>query len=380
MHFHHHIHKIHLLKNELSEVYMNLALESFALSLISIFVPIYILSVGYSFDYMIFFFMIYYGCIGIFAPVSASLANRFGFKHIILFRTPILIAFLLGLHNIESLMFSPLVLAAFGGFGSSLYWISINSIFAKYSDKIHRGTQTGKMVSLPQLAALAGPTLGGFISFIYGFKILFLITSAIIVISVVPLFMTKETKPHINFSFRKMINIKANLKYSGYFTLDGAKSVASVIFWPIFIYWGLSGSTTGTGFAQTLTGIGVIAFTYYIGRQTDRKGKTSFIKKGAVFLALVWFARIFASSSFEFFIYSLLAGFFTVLIDVPFLAASFDQANKENPDEFVVFRDIFIGFGRFLFLGITLLVSDAAMKVLLGFGLAGAASLLFLFF
>ncbi|NOQ37282.1 MFS transporter [archaeon] len=374
------MHKIHLLKNELSEVYMNLALESFALSLISIFVPIYILSVGYSFDYMILFFMIYYGCIGIFAPVSASLANRFGFKHIILFRTPLLIAFLLGLHNIENLMFSPLILAAFGGFGSSLYWISINSIFAKYSDKIHRGTQTGKMVSLPQLAALAGPTLGGFISFIYGFKILFLVTSAIIIISVVPLFMTKETKPHINFSFRKMINIKANLKYSGYFTLDGAKSVASVIFWPIFIYWGLSGSTTGTGFAQTLTGIGVIAFTYYIGRQTDKKGKTSFIKKGAVFLALVWFARIFASSSFEFFIYSLLAGFFTVLIDVPFLAASFDQANKENPDEFVVFRDIFIGFGRFVFLGLTLLVSDAAMKVLLGFGLAGAASLLFLFF
>ena len=380
MHLHHHMHKIHLLKNELSEVYMNLALESFALSLISIFVPIYLLSVGYSFDYMIIFFMIYYGCIGLFAPVSAALANRFGFKHIILFRTPLLIAFLLGLHNIENLIFSPLILAAFGGLGSSLYWISINSIFAKYSDKIHRGTQTGKMVSLPQLAALAGPTIGGFISFIYGFKILFLITSVIIIISIVPLFMTKETKPHINFSFRKMINIKANLKYSGYFTLDGAKSVASVIFWPIFIYWGLSGSTTGTGFAQTLTGIGIIAFTYYVGRQTDRKGKTSFIKKGAVFLALVWFARIFASSPFEFFIYSLLAGFFTVLIDVPFLAASFDQANKEDPDEFVVFRDIFIGFGRFLFLGVTLLVSDAAMKVLLGFGLAGAASLLFLFF
>ncbi|MCK5289575.1 MAG: hypothetical protein KAJ56_01410, partial [Candidatus Aenigmarchaeota archaeon] len=78
MHLHHHMHKIHLLKNELSEVYMNLALESFALSLISIFVPIYLLSVGYSFDYMIIFFMIYYGCIGLFAPVSAALANRFG--------------------------------------------------------------------------------------------------------------------------------------------------------------------------------------------------------------------------------------------------------------------------------------------------------------
>ncbi|MCK5043262.1 MAG: hypothetical protein KAR51_04500, partial [Candidatus Aenigmarchaeota archaeon] len=137
MHLHHHMHKIHILKDELSEVYMNLAIQSFALSLISIFIPIYILSVGFTFDYMILFFMVFYGFIGLTSPVSAALANKFGFKHIILFRTPILITFLLGLYNIDGLAFSPLFLAAFGGIGSSLYWVSINSIFAKNSTKLH---------------------------------------------------------------------------------------------------------------------------------------------------------------------------------------------------------------------------------------------------
>ena len=380
MHLHHHMHKIHILKDELSEVYMNLAIQSFALSLISIFIPIYILSVGFTFDYMILFFMVFYGCIGLTSPVSAALANKFGFKHIILFRTPILITFLLGLHNIDSLAFSPLFLAALGGIGSSLYWVSINSIFAKNSTKLHRGQQTGKMMSLPHIAALAGPTIGGFISLLYGFKLLFLITSVLILFSVIPLFMTGETRPHINFSFKDMLKRRDNKKFLFYFAIDGAKFVAGVIFWPIFIYWGLSGSATGTGLTQTLAGVGVIIFTYYIGKKSDHKSKHSFIRKGAVLVALLWFVRMFADTQLEFYIFSLLAGLFTVLIDVPFMKATFDQANKTSIDEFVVIREMSLSFGRFAFMGVTLLVSDAALKISLGFGLAGITSLLFLFF
>ncbi|MEA2003419.1 MAG: MFS transporter [archaeon] len=374
------MHKIHILKDELSEVYMNLAIQSFALSLISIFIPIYILSVGFTFDYMILFFMVFYGCIGMTSPVSAALANRFGFKHMILFRTPILITFLLGLYNIDSLAFSPLFLAAFGGIGSSLYWVSINSIFAKNSDKLHRGQQTGKMMSLPHIAALAGPTLGGFISLLYGFKVLFLITSVLILFSVIPLFMTGETRPHISFLFKDMLKRKDNKKFLFYFALDGAKFVAGVIFWPIFIYWGLSGSATGTGLTQTLAGIGVIIFTYYIGKKSDYKSKHSFIQKGAVLVAILWFVRMSANTQLEFYVFSLLAGLFTVLIDVPFMKATFDQANKTGIDEFVVVREMSLSAGRFAFMGITLLVSDAVLKIFLGFGLAGVTSLLFLFF
>ncbi len=380
MHMHHHMHKIHILKDELSEVYMNLTIQSFALSLISIFIPIYILSIGFSLEYMILFFMVFYGSIGLTSPVSATLASRFGFKHMILFRAPILILFLLGLHNMDSLPFSPIFLAAFGGIGSSLYWVSINSIFAKNTDKLHRGQQTGKLISMPQIAALAGPTIGGVISLFYGFKILFIITSVLIVLSVIPLFMTGETRPHMKFSFKDMLNRKDNKKFSFYFIADGAKFVAGVIFWPLFIYWGLSGSATGTGLSMTLAGVGVILFTYFIGKKSDKKDKHSFIRKGAVLVALLWFVRMSANTPFEFYMFSLLAGLFTVLIDVPFMAVSFDQANKTNIDKFIVMREMSLSFGRFLFLGFTLLVSDAAMKVFLGFGLAGAASLLFLFF
>ncbi|MFH1433218.1 MAG: MFS transporter [archaeon] len=380
MHLHLHIHRIHFLRKELSEVYLNLSLQSFAISLIAVFIPIYLLSLGYSLDYVIIYFIVYYGCLGLFAPLSALLANRFGLKHMIILRTPFLIIFLLGLHNITTLTISPLIISALGGFGSSLYWVSINSMFARHSDKLHRGTQSGNYISLPQIASLIGPTIGGFITLLYGFPALFLTAIAFIILSMLPLFMTPETKPHINYSFRKMINNKNYIKYATYFILTGPRFIAGAIFWPLFIYWGLSGSATGTGFSQTLTGVGVLAFTYYTARKSDKKGKTSLIKKGALLLALLWFARIYATSASEFYIYSFLAGLFTVLIDVPFTAASFDTANRENPDEFIVVREISIALGRVLTLGAILMFSGLFMRIIFSFTFAGTATLAFLLF
>ncbi|MCK5474582.1 MAG: MFS transporter [Candidatus Aenigmarchaeota archaeon] len=380
MHLQFQIHKIHFLKKELSEVYVNLALQSFAISLIAVFIPIYLLSSGFSLNSVIMFFITYYAVLGFFSPISAILANRFGFKHIILFRTPFLISFLLGLHHINDIMLSPIVIAVIGGIGSSLYWISINSIFAKHSDKIHRGRQTGNLISIPKIASLIGPTLGGVIALIYGFPLLFLITSAIIVVSVMPLFVTGETKPHIRFSLKKMIKIQDNLKYSIYFILSGPKFIAGSIFWPLFVYWGLSGSTIGTGLSQTLAGIGILLFTHYIGRQADRTDNNSLIKKGAILIALLWFIRIFATSPMEFFIYSFLAGIFTILIDIPFTAATFNQANKENPDEFIVLRELTLAVGRIFSLGILLFIPDTIPSTFFSFSLAGVTTLAFILF
>ena len=380
LHIHTHMHKIHLLKKELSEVYLNLALQSFAISLIAIFVPIYLLSLGYSLNQVILFFMVYYGFIGLSSPVSAIMAKKFGFKHIILLRTPLLIIFLLGLCYLNTINIPLLFFAVIGGIGSSLYWTAINSIFAKYSNKLHRGQESGKLISIPQLVSIAGPTLGGFISFVYGFNILFLITCAIILISVIPLFFTGESKPHMIVSISNMVNDKDTLKYSMYHILSGPKFIAGTIFWPLFVFWGLNESATGVGFSHTLTGLGVLAFTYYIGKKSDTLNKTSLIKKGALLVALLWFARISANSAAEFFAYSFLAGLFTVLLDVPFLAASFDQANKKNPDEFIVLREIALSIGRVMSLGVLLFISNSILQAIFSFSLAGFATLAFLIF
>ncbi len=380
MHQHIHIHKIHILKDELSEVYFNLSIQSFALSLISVFIPIYLLGIGYSFNEMLIFFIIIYATLGLLSPFCAMLANRIGFKHMIILRTPFLITFLFGLNLIEIINIPLYALAFIGGLSSSLYWNSINSIFAEHSNKLHRGSQTGKMISMPNIASLAGPTIGGILAYMFGFKTLFIITTFFILISLIPLFFTKDTKPHVNFSIKKMFRIKSNMRFFIYNALNGTRFIAGMIFWPLFIYWGLDGSTTGTGLSRTITSVGIILLTFYVGHKTDHSDKYKYIKKGALFVGLLWFIRIFSTTQTEFFALSFLAGFFAVLIDLPFTAASFDQANKENPDEFVVFREMSINTGRVIFMFLTLLISDSVLKMYVGFSLAGLASLAFLFF
>ena len=133
MHIHHHFHKIHLLKSELSEIYLNLTIQSFGLSLISIFIPIYLLTLNYSLEQVLIFVMVQFGTLALLSPVSALLANRFGFKHIILFRTPLLLAFLAALYFLPKISMSIYLIAFVGGLAGSLYWTSINSIFARHA-------------------------------------------------------------------------------------------------------------------------------------------------------------------------------------------------------------------------------------------------------
>jgi len=75
---HHHNHFLHFLHNrELNELYASIALRSFALSMIGIFIPIYLLQEGYSLASVLIFFAVVTGihAFGVFP--AAKFSSRF---------------------------------------------------------------------------------------------------------------------------------------------------------------------------------------------------------------------------------------------------------------------------------------------------------------
>ncbi len=104
MNHHHHVHAhgLHLIKSELQEVYLNLIIQSFALSLIAIFVPIYLIKLGYSLNQALVFVMVELGMLSFFTPFAVSLAKRFGFKHVILYRAPLIVLYFIALYALNS--------------------------------------------------------------------------------------------------------------------------------------------------------------------------------------------------------------------------------------------------------------------------------------
>lgn len=74
-----------LKKHELSELYVMMALRSLAMSLISIFVPIYLYTLGYGIPSIILYFITASATMVVLCPVSAKISSKVGIKHGMLF-------------------------------------------------------------------------------------------------------------------------------------------------------------------------------------------------------------------------------------------------------------------------------------------------------
>jgi len=99
---HQHHSALHFLHNkELNELYASIAIKSFAISLIGIFIPIYLLQIGYSLASVLIFFSTVASVHALMSFFAAKVAARVGLKHTILFSIPVLIAALLGLYSLD---------------------------------------------------------------------------------------------------------------------------------------------------------------------------------------------------------------------------------------------------------------------------------------
>ena len=80
------IQKLFQIKSEIQEVYWNLVIQTFAKSLIGIFLPLYFLTIGFSLTEAVAFAFIYFASLTIFSPLSGRLTARVGYKHQILYQ------------------------------------------------------------------------------------------------------------------------------------------------------------------------------------------------------------------------------------------------------------------------------------------------------
>ncbi|MFC2143131.1 MFS transporter [Candidatus Aenigmatarchaeota archaeon] len=374
MHRHLHIHKIRTLKNELAELYLNVTMQLFALSLVSVFVPIYLMKLGYDFDVAIMFYIISFACIGLFSITSAKLANRFGFKHIILLRTPLLIAYLIGLNFIPQVnsLFFIYFLAVLSGVSDSIYWISFNSLFVRNSHKGKRTKEVTEVKSLISFVNILAPAIGGVLAVAFSFNLLFIISIAVIFLSLIPLFMTKDIKPHVKFSFKKLFS-KSHVKFFIGFIAQGMENVGFYVFWPVFIFVMLNDIEI-VGFATTIGWIGVVLSSYVLMKEHVKI--RTMLRYGAFFTAIVWILRIFAFDTFSMLLISILGGLTGIMIAIGYETKAWNRAVIENTEEFVVFRELSLAAGRVLLLLISLYVIDKFITV---FAFSSVASLIFAF-
>ncbi len=371
---HYHGYHLNFLANrELNELYASMAIRKFSLSIISIFIPIFLIKTGYSIPQVFLYYAIVNIAHAIFTIPAVKLAGLYGFKHIILFSIPFRLAFYALLYTIESHQLPLPLLGIIFGIEHALFWLGYHVDFATFSDRKKRGKEQATSRIIISTVSIIGPIFGGLILTYYNFNVLFIVTTTTLALSSIPLFLSRDIHKPINFSIKKLFKnqkIKDFLAFMGH----GIEGATIDVIWPIFVFFGILNSYTELGAMHTFSFVFSILFVIIIGKLTDRDER-KILRAGAIMNSLVWFIKYTTKSAFQVFAFESLQGMSTKLVGIPFNALDYDKADG-NVLETIAFREFAINISAAVFLIIMIFITN--LKV--SFVLSGLGTLLNLLF
>ena len=220
-------------KRELNQIYLSVALRALSISLLGLFIPLYLhYEIGISLMQTLLFYVLYSTIFGIATPVAAKFASHFGVKHTILFSLPFYFMFIAGLYALPYYDVPLILIAVSSGISWAFYWLGLHLAFHHASHPKFRGEEIGKQKSATILATLLGPVLGGFLIVHFGFKLVFLLTAVLLLLATIILFASKENHIPYHFSIRAVINRKY-WRNSFYYVSRGSMAMASSVVWPL---------------------------------------------------------------------------------------------------------------------------------------------------
>ena len=367
------------LKREILELYASTTIKYFALSLSSIFEPVYLYTLGYSLQWIIFYFAITYTVVFFAVPLGGKLAVRFGFEHCIFYSVPMLIIYYLILYSIPSLPILFFAAPFFAAFHKILFWPAYHANFVYYGNKSRRAMEISSIKGLVYLVAIIGPIIGGIILTFFGFKILFIIVCLILFASIIPLFTTLEKFEPGRFGYFKAFRdfLNPQFRRTRFAFMGFAEDVVELTCWPIFIFVILT-SYASLGIIASGGTIASFLSIFLIGKWADKNDKRKMIKVSTVIFSLTWLIKSFIQTGLGLFLINSLSGISKRGISVPMTAIIYNEGSKRGNLKCIIFREMSIYFGRSLMAWGLIGILFFTNSWLIIFSLAALASLLYM--
>ncbi|MFH1682876.1 MAG: MFS transporter [Candidatus Woesearchaeota archaeon] len=364
-------------KKEMTEIYISVAIRTFALKLLALFVPLYLyVELEYSLQVALGFYIVYAVIFAMATPFAAKVAARIGLKHSILLSVPFYLIFYLLLYTLERYSLPVFLPAVFFGLGSAFFWISFHMEFARSSDSKHRGEQVGKREAIVLFTGLLGPLLGGLLIDYFSFGVAFIAASVLLFFSALFLFLSEEVHVPFHLSFREMFKWDY-LRNGVVFMCRGIWETAAWVLWPMFVFFILN-DYTSLGILGSVTGAVSSLMFLFVGKTADKFSRRKLMAGGLSFDAITWFFRHLMFNTAQIFGVTILSVLSYAFVEVPMGAMDYDKAQKKKEQmvEFFIWREWFICLGRILVLLVVLLTG----KFMYGFILVGISNLGYLLF
>ncbi len=284
--------------NELSELYASMLLRTLALSLIGLFVPIYLYLQGFSIRDVFLYYFVLYATRVVLDICSAFIVGRIGPKHTIGLSTVVSIVHLVMLLTVKDLGWPLIVLALLNSAAASLFFVAFHTDFSKIKDSAHGGKEIGYMTMIEKLGGILGPLVGGAVATVFDARYTIIVAIAVLLVSLVPLLLTNEVvRVHQHITFRGFPWRQQTRQLISY-SCNNTENIICILLWNFYL--ALVVFKTGTyakiGAITAVTTALSFFFARYIGKHVDTKHGQKLLHFGVLTNSLVHVLRLFVTT------------------------------------------------------------------------------------
>lgn len=316
--------------DELSEIYASMMLRSLALSMIAIFIPVYLYRLDYSITAIMSVFAMYFSGRVILDIVAAHMVARFGPKHTILFGQMLQIASSALFLTLPS-MHWPLLLVGFvWGASASFFYIPFHVDFSKIKHSQHGGKELGFEQIMEKTGAALGPLAGGLTATLIGPRYIFLMSIVILLAGMWPLFRTREpVRTHQKLDYTGLAFSKLKPYLTSHVGLH-VENTLCLMLWPLFLAVIVipgAGVFAKIGILASVSVFVSIMSAYIVGRTVDKHFGRKLLRISAITNGLLHLGRPFVTVYPVAFAVNFLNEMITVGYRLPYTKGFYDLAD-----------------------------------------------------
>lgn len=240
-----------------------------------------------------------------------------------------------------------LVLDAVNG---QLFWGGYYSLLSKDARRKNMGKDMGFLYTLLQIVAVISPAISGFIAYLMGIEVLFLIGLLLMLFSSVLAVQMDSHKVSNTVSYKEFFEwihetrfVQLGASFIGKYVYD-----ASIYIWPLYIFL-LLGSVDKVGYLYTVSLFLAMVFTYFTGNYIDHhKSKKPFYYSGGA-LSVITMIRTQVVSvwgiAFVDMFDKLISNVYNIYFDTMFMI----RGKGHSSDSFFIYREMMLNIATVLF-------------------------------
>lgn len=364
---------------QLHRVIQMTIIDTFGSGLVSVFIPVYLIVLGYSLKMVMFWYLIQEVVFLITTYLSVYSSNKIGLVHTLQIKfifqlSTLVLLFILPL-NSQIFFLVPIMI----GLNMAFHWIPLNILFLRNTIKDSIGSSLSKLSAYPKFFTMFCPIIGAFIISQYNYQVLFIIAILIISASSLPLWPLRSEKT--NFIFTKDSVKKIWNENKVFFIPEIMSSIGetSQVLLMVFIYIKLL-NVKQVGLIGSITLLASVAFTITIGRLADKWNKPIMIKIAAILCSISWlfcfYIGVIKPSPWLFYIATFILSLSIRAFVVPYQSLLFNNGRRSDA-QFIVLREIPNVSGRIILYSFSILFTEYFHYV---FIMAALSFIYFLFF